>query len=468
MLIKTVHELSELLDQFSQALFKRIDNELVPSFYLVLFDISNEHINMSFSDDMVSIPTEVESIEHLNQRKEFLKDLMALHISKAFSDATTIFYSDFFVYNNSIFTYAFKFDRKILDSYYKITDDSSVQITSIIDAIIFEAIKYIDQCAVNFIESREITQKSIKDLLKDAGKALLGSIFEDESFPNPFDKFSKISSLSYEKAFSNGKILLFKPNFIESIIDSSHIKLLLTFEERIPLSSFRHIRKILELSKKDIYLLSDGEYIYSVIQFTEESYHLDKTRHYFIVEFNTYYSWQLNHNNNKLMQVTNEEVYIPKPKISYFNFSAEFKKVFPEVETKKILNLYKLVLEALKQVKGTILVISKNARSEAYRLRNQGFIINATFLNVSTIKSITSIDGAVLVDVEGFCHGIGVILDGVATEKGDPSRGARYNSAIRYVETIAHNQQYSDCLTVVISEDGDVDIISKYALEYNI
>lgn len=464
MLIKTVHELSELLDQFLQTLFKKIDTELVPNFYLVSFDISNELINMRFSNDIVGIPTTIEAIETLYQRKKFLKDLMELHISKAFSDSSTIFYSDFFIFNNMIFTYAFKFDRKILDSYYKMTDDIDIQIKSIIEAIISEAIKYINLCTINFIEDREMTQKSIKDLLKDAGKALLNSIFDDEALANPFDKFSKISSLSYEKAFSNGKILLSKPDFIGDIVASSHIKLLLTFEERVPLSSFRHIRKILELSKKDIYLLSDGEYIYSVIQFTEESYHLDKTRHYFIIEFNTYYSWQLNHNNNKLMQVTNEEVYIPKPKISYFNFSAEFRKVFPETETKKILNLYKLVLEALKQVKGTIIVISKNARSEAFRLRNQGFIINATFLNVSTIKSITSIDGAVLVDVEGFCHGIGVILDGVATEKGDPSRGARYNSAIRYVETIAHNQQYSDCLTVVISEDGDVDIISKYAL----
>ncbi|GAU77941.1 DNA integrity scanning protein DisA nucleotide-binding domain protein [Fusibacter sp. 3D3] len=464
MLIKTVHELSELLDQFLQTLFKKIDTELVPDFYLVSFDIANDLINMRFANDIIGIPTTIETLETLYQRKKFLQNLMDLHISKSFSESSAVFYSDIFVFNNTIFAYAYKFDRKILDSYYKMTDDIDVQTKSIIEAIISEVTKYVNQCATNFIGDREMTPKGINDLLKDAGKTLMNSILNDESISNPFDKFSKISSLSYEKAFSNGKILLLKQDSLSSVVDSSHIKLLLTFEDRLPLSSFRHIRKILELSKKDIYLLSDGEYIYSVIQFTEESYHLDKARHYFIIEFNTYYSWQLNHNNNKLMQVTNEEVYIPKPKISYFNFSYEFKKVFPEIETKKILNLYKLILEALKQVKGTIIVISKNARSEAFRLRNQGFIINATFLNVSTIKSITSIDGAVLVDVEGFCHGIGVILDGVATEKGDPSRGARYNSAIRYVETISHNQSYSDCLTVVISEDGDVDIISKHTL----
>lgn len=66
-----------------------------------------------------------------------------------------------------------------------------------------------------------------------------------------------------------------------------------------------------------------------------------------------------------------------------------------------------------------ISAISKNARSESYRLRNQGFLIEALSLTASTIRSITSIDGAVLMNLDGYCHGNGVILEGVATEKGD-------------------------------------------------
>jgi hypothetical protein len=52
-----------------------------------------------------------------------------------------------------------------------------------------------------------------------------------------------------------------------------------------------------------------------------------------------------------------------------------------------------------------------------------------------------------------MCHGFGTILDGMATESGDPSRGARYNSALRYVESAW------PCLAVVVSEDGGVDLI---------
>jgi hypothetical protein len=60
-------------------------------------------------------------------------------------------------------------------------------------------------------------------------------------------------------------------------------------------------------------------------------------------------------------------------------------------------------------------------------------------------------------DLEGKCHSIGVILDGLASERGDAARGARYNSAIRYVESSAHA-----CLAVVLSEDGLINIIRKF------
>ena len=69
------------------------------------------------------------------------------------------------------------------------------------------------------------------------------------------------------------------------------------------------------------------------------------------------------------------------------------------------------------------------------------------------IKNITSIDGAIILDRHGVCHSIGTILDGIANNKGTSARGARYNSAIRYVE---NNKK--KCIAVIISEDGMVDL----------
>jgi hypothetical protein len=52
-----------------------------------------------------------------------------------------------------------------------------------------------------------------------------------------------------------------------------------------------------------------------------------------------------------------------------------------------------------------------------------------------------------------MCHGFGTILDGMASESGDPSRGARFNSALRYVEAAW------PCLAVVVSQDSGIDFI---------
>jgi hypothetical protein len=63
-----------------------------------------------------------------------------------------------------------------------------------------------------------------------------------------------------------------------------------------------------------------------------------------------------------------------------------------------------------------------------------------------------------LVDTEGKCHAVGTILDGVAEiGRGDAGRGARYNSAVKYVDTQA--MQKRRCLAVVVSEDGMVDVV---------
>lgn len=58
----------------------------------------------------------------------------------------------------------------------------------------------------------------------------------------------------------------------------------------------------------------------------------------------------------------------------------------------------------------------------------------------------------------GICYSLGVILDGLASARGTPARGARYNSALRYVETVRKQRQHR-CVAVVVSEDGPVDVL---------
>jgi DNA integrity scanning protein DisA with diadenylate cyclase activity len=108
------------------------------------------------------------------------------------------------------------------------------------------------------------------------------------------------------------------------------------------------------------------------------------------------------------------------------------------------------------QPHGTMIVVSERAAEEAARLASQCTRIDPVVLGDDMVRRVTSIDGAVLLDAEGRCHAVGVILDGRATEKGRPARGARYNSAQRYVSDAG-----CPTIAVVVSEDGRVDVLPE-------
>ena len=75
------------------------------------------------------------------------------------------------------------------------------------------------------------------------------------------------------------------------------------------------------------------------------------------------------------------------------------------------------------------------------------------------IEQITAIDGSVMMSSDGEIVGIGVILDGESSAECNinSSRGARYNSAIKY--KYSRKQNNEKCIAVVVSEDGDVNFI---------
>ena len=74
---------------------------------------------------------------------------------------------------------------------------------------------------------------------------------------------------------------------------------------------------------------------------------------------------------------------------------------------------------------------------------------------------ITSIDGALMADVNGECHAFGCILDGDAVKEGDPGRGSRYNSIANYVRRFCQRKRDGKgiCFAVVLSEDGFVNVV---------
>lgn len=78
-------------------------------------------------------------------------------------------------------------------------------------------------------------------------------------------------------------------------------------------------------------------------------------------------------------------------------------------------------------------------------------------LDEKLIQQISSIDGAVLMDTNQNVYAYGVVLDGNAGIKGEPSRGARYNCSYKYIASLSSREIAVKALAVIISEDGMVN-----------
>lgn len=151
------------------------------------------------------------------------------------------------------------------------------------------------------------------------------------------------------------------------------------------------------------------------------------------------------------------------------NFGLEkFRSIYRNVFVKEIpVKVEKIFAKATQQSHGTVLIIwdaEESAIKEIERLKKESTAIKLKENNLSEefIESVTSIDGALCIDSEGKCYGIGVILDGKVKFKGNEARGARYNSTRRYIEQCQNDGLV--CLAAIISEDRTIDIVSTKSM----
>jgi hypothetical protein len=139
-------------------------------------------------------------------------------------------------------------------------------------------------------------------------------------------------------------------------------------------------------------------------------------------------------------------------------FVEAMRRVFATVDDDDIRAIWRLAQTAVNQGKGTMLVVTTAAEQEAQRLAPQALAMEPQPIGSRMLRSLTKIDGAVLLTPDGTCHAVGVILDGIATGVGDPGRGARYNSAVRYTAASS-----APCLIVIVSDDGMIDVHPEVA-----
>lgn len=178
-----------------------------------------------------------------------------------------------------------------------------------------------------------------------------------------------------------------------------------------------------------------------------------------MIEFEGNLSWSLWENNEKILKYYKGRYILAAGK------HREKQEGVDDIISALHGNIVKNLISMLKKQKhGTAAIImpKKIIREEVDRLceQNKGIKVKEfDFISKHPIE-MTNIDGAIFVDDKGWCYAIGVIVDGPTVIKGNPERGARYNSIKNYIAWKTQ-EGYKDIVGVIVSEDEMINVI-KY------
>ncbi|MBL6280229.1 hypothetical protein JMF97_29110 [Micromonospora fiedleri] len=262
---------------------------------------------------------------------------------------------------------------------------------------------------------------------------------------------SSISSLPYEGRVGQGVITVANPELHSVMV---HLHLLLP----VPIERRHAIRKLMEVTTESKVLLLHQAEVYGVGEVdTSAQESAELTR----IDFMERGSWQLRQGDRVILEVKDGIARLPiTADLDITGIVDRVSWLLPGADIDALLRLARA---ARHNRHGAMLIIAANAAEEALRLAPQAWAVQPARIDEETMIQLTEMDGGVLVDPEGRCHAIGVILDGVASGMGDPARGSRYNNPIRYLGTQrATNEGISNAIVVVYSTDGSIDILPSY------
>lgn len=261
-----------------------------------------------------------------------------------------------------------------------------------------------------------------------------------------FGWIDAVSAMGYERRSSRGAIAFTTPETtVEEII---------SFRNPVPLRKTRWVRKLVELTSAGLAL---------VVNDKNEITGLARDEGMGIATHLTgRHRWQFRVSGSSVFACSDGAVTLPTERIDPALFQRDLRRVIPELTGEAADKIWDIVDKLSSGAShGALVVVATDAASEATRLQSGGTPIVPKDLGSDLALAAASIDGALLLDADGVCHSLGVILDGNVSEesKGAPARGARYNSALRYLASC--RARNSKAVAIVISEDGSTDIIPK-------
>jgi hypothetical protein len=222
----------------------------------------------------------------------------------------------------------------------------------------------------------------------------------------------------------------------------------LKLDEPVALREARWARKLLQMASAELPLVATPSHILGLgrIQATAGEV--------VAVDFHGHQDWELRRGETLLMRSQLGRPRLPQEAIPEARFLDNVARLFPETDLSDRLRLWDALRQQTRQQHGSLLVVARDAAKETKRLAHQCTPITPTLLTPDLLTRASRIDGGLLLDPSGVCHAIGVVFDAPTHEACLPSRGARYNSAVRYVHADPTAR-----MAIVYSDDRTLDIV---------
>jgi DNA integrity scanning protein DisA with diadenylate cyclase activity len=319
-----------------------------------------------------------------------------------------------------------------------------------LEALIYQVLKEGELELQSNSSGNTLSLGNSERVIEDAAASLLQSIEVHINQWHQVDLLSFANAIAaerYEGAASEGRLIICHK-------DHPDIAAKVKLAAPIKIYNYRGIRKLLEVSSNQMALLCDVETVWG-LGLPLDTYQPSR-ENLFEIRFAEHQTWELVHAENIMLRVKYRQARLPRARFDRQLFCHHVDQLFQVNATTANL-LVKAVEAAIEQRHGTMLVITPEAEQETQRLAAQSTVIEPVIASQSIISHLSNIDGAILLSPEGIIHSFGVILDGQASKNGSSARGARYNSAIRYVDEMSRKV---NCLALIVSEDGYVDLYS--------
>jgi hypothetical protein len=318
---------------------------------------------------------------------------------------------------------------------------------SLLDACVRASLEWFaGELSKSLYNRAHVSTRDVEAILRHAGAIVMANVQSHTSNKygmgsDLFIDLDRVSTHRHERAEARGSIAFMTT---EDLAKGNPVSL----EEKVPFHRTRWVRKLLEVCHHDMCLASAGDSVDAVFARTRLEPRV------LTVEFRAQHKWTLSAEGRPLMLVEGGLPSFPSRGLPQSRFEGTFLRIFPS--HKQTLGVvWETVSGMLSAGHGALIVIAEDAPSEARRLREHGTLIFPRILSNAESRAVASVDGAILLDPHGTCYAFGVVLDGEASTGGTPERGARFNSAVRYV-----SGGY-DRLAVVRSEDGPVDLLPR-------